>query len=55
MMTDWAGVARVLRAGERRTWGVADATTYHLGIVLRVMAGECDKLAQEEQGREGQG
>lgn len=52
-MPDWAALARVLRAGERRTRGVQDASTYHLGTVLRVMAEECDKLAREDsQGKE---
>lgn len=54
-MTDWAGLARVLRAGARRTWGIQEPGTYHLGNVLEAMAGECDKLAEENQGRETQG
>jgi hypothetical protein len=40
-------LAMILRAGERRTWGIHDATTTHLGSVLRAMAAECDRLDKE--------
>lgn len=48
-----AELARVLRAGERRTRGVQDASTCHLGAVLRVMAQECEVILAEEHGEGG--
>lgn len=44
---DWRLLARVLRAGEKRTWGIHEAATHHLGTVLRVMAEEADAVAGE--------
>ncbi len=49
MPGDWRLLARVLRAGEKRTWGVHEPGTYHLGVVLRVMAEEAEAIAVEAE------
>lgn len=50
---DWRDLAKVLTEGERRTWSVQDATTHHLGSVLRAMAQRCTEIADERQAEAG--
>jgi hypothetical protein len=46
-----AELRSILLAGERKTWGVQDATTCHIGAILRGMVKECDDIidGQEQQ------
>lgn len=44
-----AELRRVLSAGERNTWGVHDATTNHIGTILRGMVKECDDIIAEQE------
>jgi hypothetical protein len=46
---DWRLLARVLRLGGRRTWGINEPGTRHLGSILEAMAGEAEAIAMEEE------
>lgn len=50
---DWRDLAKVLTSGEMKTWGVQDASTHHLGIVLRAMAQRCTEIADDRQAEAG--
>lgn len=47
---DWQDMASVYKAGAKQTWGVSDASTHHLGIVLDAMAKRCQEIAGSSLG-----